>query len=71
VADKETNGRFPAEAQVGVRVCREARSFGLLIRPLGDVLVVMPPLTIRVEELGEMLDVMERCIDVVTSADRS
>ena len=34
------------DEQVGARVCRRARDFGLLIRPLGDVLVVMPPLAI-------------------------
>jgi adenosylmethionine-8-amino-7-oxononanoate aminotransferase len=62
VADTATKAPFPPEAQVGARVCHRARDFGLLIRPLGDVLVIMPPLAITVEQLGEMLDVMERCI---------
>jgi adenosylmethionine-8-amino-7-oxononanoate aminotransferase len=52
VADKATKAPFPPEAQLGARVCRRARDFGLLIRPLGDVLVVMPPLAITVEQLG-------------------
>ena len=62
VADKATKAPFPPEAQLGARVCRRARDFGLLIRPLGDVLVVMPPLAITVEQFGEMLDVIGRCI---------
>ena len=62
VADTATREPFPPEEQVGARVCRRARDFGLLIRPLGDVLVVMPPLAITAEQLGEMLDVMARCI---------
>ena len=62
MADKATKAPFPPEAQLGARVCRRARDFGLPIRPLGDVLVVMPPLAITVEQLGEMLDVMGRCI---------
>ena len=62
VADKATKEPFPWENQVGARVCRRARDFGLLIRPLGDVLVVMPPLSITPEQLAGMLDVMETCI---------
>ena len=52
---------------IGARVCRQARDAGLLIRPLGDVLVIMPPLAITEEQLGWMLDVMARCIVSVTS----
>jgi adenosylmethionine---8-amino-7-oxononanoate aminotransferase len=66
VADKATKAAYPWEDQVGARVCREARERGLLIRPLADVLVVMPPLAISGEQLGEMLDVMERSIQIVT-----
>ena len=62
VADKATKAPFPWEDQVGARACRRARDFGLLIRPLGDVLVVMPPLAITLGELSGMLDVMETCI---------
>ncbi len=62
VADKATKEPFPWETQVGARVCQRARDYGLLIRPLGDVLVVMPPLAITEAQLAAMLDVMERCI---------
>ncbi|MBX6312482.1 MAG: adenosylmethionine--8-amino-7-oxononanoate transaminase [Isosphaeraceae bacterium] len=62
VADRATKAEYPWEAQVGARVCRRARDFGLLIRPLRDVLVVMPPLTITEAQLAEMLDVIEHCI---------
>ncbi len=68
VADRATKAPFDPSDQVGVRVCRAARDFGLLIRPLGDVLVVMPPLAISVEQIDEMLDVMIRCTRIVTEA---
>jgi adenosylmethionine-8-amino-7-oxononanoate aminotransferase len=68
VADKATKERYPWSDQIGARVCRRARDFGLLIRPLGDVIVVMPPLSITLEQLGEMLDVIGRCIEEVTGA---
>ena len=66
VADRATKAPFPWADQVGARVCQRARDFGLLIRPLGDVLVVMPPLAIAEEQLVEMLDAMSRCIRIVT-----
>ena len=58
VRDGASKAPFPPEYQLGARVCRRARSHGLLIRPLGDVLVVMPPLAITESQLEEMLDAM-------------
>ena len=66
VADRVGKTPFPSSEQVGARVCQRARDFGLLIRPLGDVLVIMPPLSISLPELDEMLDVMIRCVRFVT-----
>ncbi len=66
VADKAEKAPYPWAEQVGTRVCRRARDFGLLIRPLGDVIVVMPPLSITSDQLDTMLDVIEDCIKSVT-----
>ncbi len=66
VADKATKTSYDGSAQVGARVCARARDFGLLIRPLGDVLVVMPPLAIRLAQLDELLDIMLQCVRSVT-----
>jgi adenosylmethionine-8-amino-7-oxononanoate aminotransferase len=66
VADKATKSPYPTAAQVGARVCSRARDFELLIRPLGDVLVIMPPLSISLAQLDRMLDVMIRCTREVT-----
>jgi adenosylmethionine-8-amino-7-oxononanoate aminotransferase len=66
VADTRAKTPFAPGLRVGARVCMRARQFGLLIRPLGDVLVIMPPLSIRLEELDEMLDVMLDCVRYVT-----
>jgi adenosylmethionine---8-amino-7-oxononanoate aminotransferase len=59
VEDKLGKTPFPWDRQVGARICRDARSSGLLIRPLGDVIVIMPPLCISIEELDGMMDVVE------------
>jgi len=38
----------------------------VVIRPLGDVMVVMPPLVIPLEELDRLLEVMYECVKEVT-----
>ena len=66
VSDVSTKQPFPWDQQAGARVCRRAREFGLLIRPLGDVIVVMPPLSITEEEVDWLVDrVMASILDVV------
>jgi adenosylmethionine-8-amino-7-oxononanoate aminotransferase len=65
VLDRSTKQPFPWNDQIGARVCLEARNSGLLIRPLGDVIVLMPPLTIELDELGWMVDVVVDCIETV------
>ncbi|HSO95524.1 MAG TPA: adenosylmethionine--8-amino-7-oxononanoate transaminase [Acidimicrobiia bacterium] len=48
----------------GRRVCAAAVERGVLLRPLGDVVVVMPPLTITTTELDRIVDVLAAAIDV-------
>jgi len=62
VADKQTKTTYPWEAQVGWRVCNRAREKGLLVRPLGSVVICMPPLGSTVEELSEMLDILTEAL---------
>ncbi len=66
VADKQSKKSFPWERQLGAEVCRRARRDGLFIRPLGDVLVIMPPLAISLDQLDEMLAIIGRSLDEVT-----
>jgi len=56
VKRKATREPYPAEEKVGFRVTLEARKRGLIIRPLGNVIVLMPPLSISIKELAVMLD---------------
>jgi adenosylmethionine-8-amino-7-oxononanoate aminotransferase len=43
---------------MGWRVCHYARERGVLIRPLGNVVVIMPPLAISTENLEQLLKVI-------------
>ena len=53
----ELTARSPAE-RVGHRVTLEARARGAIVRPLGDVMVMMPPLSIQADVLEELVEVV-------------
>lgn len=52
----------------GRRVCAAAVERGVLIRPLGDVVVLMPPLTITSQEIHRIVDTLAASIDDVTGS---
>jgi adenosylmethionine-8-amino-7-oxononanoate aminotransferase len=66
VADKKTRAPFPPQERIGVKVIVEARRRGVIIRPLGDVIVILPPLSITEGELEELLKVIHQSIKQVT-----
>ena len=60
VYSKETKEPFPAEKRVGYHATLKMRELGMLTRPLGDVIVFMPPHVSTKEELKEMVSDHER-----------
>lgn len=68
VRDKRSGEPYPWEERIGVRVCMEARKYGLFLRPLGNVIVVFPPLAITMDELVFLLEGIEKSIIAVTGA---
>jgi len=66
VADKKTKAPFPPQERMGATVILEARKRGVIIRPLGDVIVIMPPLSITEGELEELVAVIYQSIKTVT-----
>lgn len=67
VADKPEKIPYPPEWRVGAQVCRGAKERGVLLRPLGNVIVLMPPLSINIRELKRLLAVVGEEIQRVTS----
>jgi adenosylmethionine-8-amino-7-oxononanoate aminotransferase len=59
---------FPLEARMGHQVTLAARRRGAIIRPLGDVVVLMPPLSIAEAELRRLVEITAAAIDEVTAA---
>ena len=66
VAERKTKQLYPPEKRIGHRVIMEARKRGVIIRPLGDVVVLMPPLSISKDEIDQLCDAVYESIRVVT-----
>ncbi len=60
---------FAPEERTGHRIAMAARELGAIIRPLGDVVVLMPPLAITEGELDRLVEITARAIVRVTGAD--
>ena len=67
VLDKESKQAYPWELKTGVKVCQEARNQGIFSRPLGNTIVIFPPLAIASAELEMLMDGLERAITTVTA----
>ena len=59
---------FPLEARMGHHVTLAARARGAIIRPLGDVVVLMPPLAIEAGELRRLVQITATAIAEATGA---
>ena len=66
VKDKKTKAPYPPEEKIGHRVILEAREMGVIIRPLGNVIVMMPPLSITIDEIKTLCDVTYKSIKLIT-----
>jgi adenosylmethionine-8-amino-7-oxononanoate aminotransferase len=66
VRDKATQEAYPWEEKRGLAVCEVAREHGVLLRPLGSVLVVFPPLCVSLEELDRICYALEAGIQKIT-----
>jgi adenosylmethionine---8-amino-7-oxononanoate aminotransferase len=58
---------FPAELKIGHRVTLEARKRGAIVRPLGDVVVLMPPLSISEADLTRLVHITAAAIQAATA----
>jgi adenosylmethionine-8-amino-7-oxononanoate aminotransferase len=61
-------GDFPLEARMGHQVTLAARRRGAIVRPLGDTIVLMPPLAIEEAELRRLVRITASAIAEATGA---
>ena len=68
VQDRATRAAYPSAARIGHRVCDAVRKHGVILRPLGPVIVLMPPLSLRMDELDLLVSATAKAIREVTEA---
>ena len=68
VQDRATRAAYPSAARIGHRVCDAVRKHGVILRPLGPVIVLMPPLSLRMDELELLVSATAKAILEVTEA---
>lgn len=71
VRDRVTKEEYPAAEKVGMRVCQEVLRNGAMLRPLVNVIVLMPPLQITISELDRLLKIVYNAIERVTGEQSS
>jgi adenosylmethionine---8-amino-7-oxononanoate aminotransferase len=69
VQERSTRTPYPLESRIGHRIAQEARTQGLLVRPLGHIMVLMPPLSTDAETLARMVDILSHSITTATMKD--
>jgi adenosylmethionine---8-amino-7-oxononanoate aminotransferase len=62
VEDKSTRKPFDSRKRTGAMICHRLRKQGIILRPLGDVIVIMPPLAMPIDQLRTILDSLIECI---------
>jgi lysine---8-amino-7-oxononanoate aminotransferase len=62
VADWKTKEPFALEEKIGIRVCEKLAELGVLTRPVGNVLVFMPPYCMTESEVKKALCAYHRAI---------
>jgi adenosylmethionine-8-amino-7-oxononanoate aminotransferase len=59
VADKASRTSFDPKRRLGAEVCMRIQKHGVILRPLGDVIVLMPPLAMRVDDLQRIVSALK------------
>ena len=66
VRDRATRAAFDPRDRVGHLVCTAIRRHGIILRPLADTVVVMPPLSVDEAEIDAIVDALSESIAEVT-----
>lgn len=62
VLDEQAKASFPYEWKIAARICAAMRPKGAMMRPLGDVIVLMPAVAMDLETLRTLLDIIEETL---------
>jgi len=64
VKDKNTKTSYPSDQNVGM-ICRDfCFNNGLIMRAVGDAMIICPPLVISYSEINELIEKAKLCLDL-------
>jgi adenosylmethionine-8-amino-7-oxononanoate aminotransferase len=66
VADKATRSQFPEAANISRRIAQRCEAKGLLVRPLGHLDIMSPPLILTRQQCDFLVDTLRAAITEVT-----
>ncbi len=66
---KDPGCPYPSALRTGDRLCAMLRAYGVILRPLGDTIVLMPPLCIRQAQLARLVQVLGLGLDALLAED--
>jgi len=66
VKDKNTKQKYEPSERIGYRVCKEIRKYGVFLRPLGDIIVLIPPLSITNSQIKYLVTSLFKAIKSIT-----
>ena len=66
VKNKDSKEPYPWQDKMGIKVTQNLRKRGIILRPLGNCIVIMPPLSISTQELKYLLDQTYEAIKKIT-----
>ncbi len=67
VADRDTKEMFPADVEIGRRISKACDARGLLVRPIGHLNVLSPPLILSTDQIDWLVDTLRAGIEEVMS----
>ncbi len=67
VSDKATKTPYPSHERRGARACRRSTGNGVWLRPLGNNIVLIPPLSISHDEIDFMIRTVYDAVDFATN----
>jgi adenosylmethionine-8-amino-7-oxononanoate aminotransferase len=63
VVNKQTKQLLPEEVKIGKRISDHCEKRGLIVRPLGHLNVISPPLTLTRDEIDELVEILKTSIE--------
>ena len=70
VKNKKTKKNYPEKERIGHKVIVRARKYGVIIRPLGDTIIINPPLSISKREIRKLMKSVYKAIKEITEIEQ-